>query len=53
MKGCTFFPAYELVMITDPPSRAISASAVVRTVFQTPITLMSMVSRKLSAVISS
>jgi hypothetical protein len=47
MNGCIFLPAYELVSVIDPPRPpATRCGADAMTVFQTPVTLMSMVSWK-------
>jgi hypothetical protein len=42
MNGCTFLPAYELIRMTEPPPRSMRWGAVAITVFQTPVTLISM-----------
>ena len=53
MNGCIFMPAAELIRMMEPPrppSMILSAPAI--TVFQVPVTLMSMTSRKFSGVMS-
>jgi hypothetical protein len=53
MNGCTFSPAAELMMITEPPPAVTRCGAPDITVFQTPVTLVLMVSSKIFGVTSA
>ena len=53
MNGCTFRPAAELMMITEPPPAATRCGAPAITVFQVPVTLVLSVSSKICGVVLS
>ena len=54
MNGCILMPAAELIRMIEPPRPPLMiVAAPAMTVFQTPVTLMSITSRNASGVMSS
>ena len=53
MNGCTFRPAAELMMMTEPPPALTRCGAPTMTVFQVPVTLVLIVSSKICGVVWS